>query len=66
MFYSLASSREGRILEGKIRKYKKYSKIFLKILIMDRKFKKKNLVIFRTNFVKDLKIDRFQEQGKKS
>jgi hypothetical protein len=40
-FNSLVSSREERILEGKIREYQKIPNKFLKILMMNWKFRKK-------------------------
>jgi hypothetical protein len=43
----------------------KIPKKFMEILMMDRKFRK-NLVIFRANLVRDLKIARFQRKEKKS
>jgi hypothetical protein len=44
--------REGRILEGKLGSIKKFPNKILKILMIDRKFRKK-IVIFRTNLVRD-------------
>jgi hypothetical protein len=57
-FNSLASSREGRILEEKIRDYQKILKKLLNILRMVRKLKK-NLVILRANLTTDRKIVNF-------
>jgi hypothetical protein len=57
-YNSFANFRERKILEEKNRYYKKILKKFLKILIINRKFRKR-LVIFRANLVRDWKIVRF-------
>jgi predicted glycosyltransferase involved in capsule biosynthesis len=64
-FSSLIDSKREEGFRRKIRNYQKNSKKFLKILRIDRKFRKK-LVIFRAKLVGDWKIIRFLGKGEKS